>query len=99
MARLQLTRESLLDGLLHASVRAVLGPEVRFMSDSERAAQVQAILARAPLPGRVWVFAFGSLMWNPTFHFVERAPRASTAFTASFACGRARGAAVPAGPA
>jgi cation transport protein ChaC len=68
----KLTRESILDGTFHASVRAVLGPNVRFMTDAERAAQVAAILARAPRPGRVWVFAFGSLIWNPAFHFVER---------------------------
>ncbi len=72
MAGVKLTRESILDGTLHASVRAVLGPTVRFMTDAERAAQVHAILARAPRAGRVWVFAFGSLIWNPAFHFVER---------------------------
>ncbi len=72
MAGLKLTRESILDGTLHASVRAVLGPDARFATDAERRAQVQAILARAPRPGRIWVFAFGSLIWNPAFHFVER---------------------------
>ncbi|MBI3370191.1 MAG: gamma-glutamylcyclotransferase [Betaproteobacteria bacterium] len=72
MGAVKLTRESILDGTLHASVRAVLGPEVRFMTDAERAVQVEAILARAPRPGRVWVFAFGSLIWNPAFNFVER---------------------------
>ena len=72
MASLKLTRETILDGTLPASVRDVLGPNVRLMTDAERAAQVQAILARAPVPGRVWVFAFGSLIWNPAFHFVER---------------------------
>jgi cation transport protein ChaC len=72
MGSVRLTRESILDGSLHAAVRAVLGPQVRFASDGERAAQVQAILARAPRPGRVWVFAFGSLIWNPAFRFVER---------------------------
>lgn len=72
MGDVSLTRESILDGTLHASVRAVLGSEVRFMTDSERATQVEAILARAPRPGRVWVFGFGSLIWNPAFHFVER---------------------------
>lgn len=69
---MKLTRESILDGSLHASARALLGPGVRFITDEERAAQVQAMLARAPRPGRVWIFAFGSLMWNPAFHFVER---------------------------
>lgn len=72
MARVQLTRESILDGTMHASVRAILGPTVRFMTDAERAAQVGEILARAPRPERIWVFAFGSLIWNPTFDFVER---------------------------
>jgi cation transport protein ChaC len=72
MGAVKLTRESILDGTLHASVRAVLGPQARFMTDAERAAQVNAILVRAPRPGRVWVFAFGSLIWNPAFHFVER---------------------------
>jgi cation transport protein ChaC len=30
------------------------------------------MLERAPRPGRIWVFAFGSLIWNPAFHYVER---------------------------
>ena len=72
MRRVKLTRESILDGSLHAVVRATLGPQVRIATDAERAAQVQAILARAPRPGRIWVFAFGSLIWNPAFHYVER---------------------------
>ena len=72
MSGIRLTRESILDGTFHASVRAGLGPDVRFMSDAERADHIAAILARAPRAGRVWVFAFGSLIWNPAFHFVER---------------------------
>ena len=72
MTRLKLTRESILDGTLHAAVRATAGPDARFATDAERAEQVRSILARSPRPGRVWVFAFGSLIWNPAFHFVER---------------------------
>jgi glutathione-specific gamma-glutamylcyclotransferase len=72
MAGVRLTRESILDGTLHASVRSMLGPDARFATDAERAGQVRGILARAPRPRRIWVFAFGSLMWNPAFHFVER---------------------------
>jgi cation transport protein ChaC len=72
MSSLRLTRESILDGTLHASVRSLLGPDARFATDEERREQVQAILASAPRPGRIWVFAFGSLMWNPAFHYVER---------------------------
>jgi cation transport protein ChaC len=72
MGVVKLTRESILDGTFHAAVRATLAPGVRFVSDAERSTQVEAILARAPRPGQVWVFAFGSLIWNPAFHFVER---------------------------
>lgn len=72
MTSVSLTRDTILDGTLHASVRAVLGPGARFMSDLERATQVREMLERAPGDGRVWVFAFGSLIWNPAFHFVER---------------------------
>lgn len=72
MTGVRLTRESILDGSLHASVRALLGPGARYATDAERREQVQAILERAPRPGRIWVFAFGSLIWNPAFHFVER---------------------------
>jgi len=72
MGVVKLTRESILDGTFHASVRAGLGPSVRFVTDAERNAQVEAILAQAPRPGRIWVFAFGSLIWNPAFHLVER---------------------------
>ena len=72
MSRISLTRDSILDGTLHASVRATLGPDVVLMTDAERNAQVRAMLAQAPQPGRIWVFAFGSLIWNPAFHFVER---------------------------
>lgn len=69
---MKLTRESLLDGTFHAAVRSSVGPGVRVATDAERAAQVGAMLACAPRRGRVWVFGFGSLIWNPAFRFVER---------------------------
>ena len=72
MAAMKLTRESLLDGSFHAYVRGSLGPDARIMTDAERTAQIESILASASRPGRVWVFAFGSLIWNPAFRFVER---------------------------
>lgn len=72
MAALRLTRDTILDGSLHAAVREVLGPDVPFMSDDERRAQIEDMLARAPDPARVWVFAFGSLIWNPAFLHAER---------------------------
>ena len=72
MARYRITRESLLDGSHHARIRADQGPHVAFMPDEERCVQVAEILAQAPQPERIWVFGYGSLMWNPAFHYVER---------------------------
>jgi len=72
MSPVKLTRETILDGTLHASVRSVLGPDVILMTDAERDAQVRDMLDRAPRPGRIWVFAFGSLIWNPAFRYAER---------------------------
>jgi cation transport protein ChaC len=69
--RHKITRESLLDGSHHARMRSAYGPNFRFMTDAERATHIADILARAPRPGSVWVFGYGSLMWNPAFHFAE----------------------------
>src|SRR5262249_32581874 len=33
---------------------------------------VRAIVASAPAPDDVWVFAYGSLIWKPAFDFVEQ---------------------------
>ncbi|MDX1374233.1 MAG: gamma-glutamylcyclotransferase [Burkholderiales bacterium] len=72
MASLKLTRDSILSGVLHDSARALLGAGTRFMTAEERHRQIHEVIARAPRPERIWVFGYGSLMWNPAFHFAER---------------------------
>lgn len=72
MQKYRITRESLLDGSHHARIRAGQGPHVRYMTDEERSRQVAEMLAHAPRAGRIWVFGYGSLMWNPAFDYVER---------------------------
>lgn len=47
---------------------------VRFLSDEEREASLAAVLERWSPGEDVWLFAYGSLLWNPTFAFVERRP-------------------------
>jgi cation transport protein ChaC len=42
------------------------------LSDEERAESLRATMARAPDHGEVWIFGYGSLMWNPSFSYVER---------------------------
>ena len=51
------------------------GPQVfpnrRPATDEDYAATVSAIMSGAP-DGPFWVFAYGSLIWNPAFDFVDR---------------------------
>ena len=69
---MKITRENLLDGTLREAARRMLGPGVRLMTPVERRSHVREMLARAPQPGRVWIFGYGSLMWNPAIRYVER---------------------------
>ena len=48
-------------------------PTLRLLTDAERAASLAATLAQRP-PGRdgVWLFAYGSLIWNPAIHIEDR---------------------------
>jgi cation transport protein ChaC len=43
-----------------------------FLTDAERAQSLRDTLANAPDGGEVWVFGYGSLMWNPAFTHVDR---------------------------
>ncbi len=43
------------------------------LSDAELAPELEAMLARRAAPaGGLWVFAYGSLLWNPEFAFTEQ---------------------------
>lgn len=69
-----ITRENLQDGWL-ARLREAAGTagEAGMIRTED---ELQACRARAladqPSGEDVWVFAYGSLIWNPAFHFVER---------------------------
>ena len=65
-----LTRELIEAGGVGAIV-ARDAPGLRLLTDAERAASLRATLAARP-PGDVWLFGYGSLIWNPTVHSVER---------------------------
>ncbi len=67
-----LTRALIQDGGLLRMI-AETSPTLPVLSDAERAASLAATLAQRP-PGRdgVWLFAYGSLIWNPAIAFAER---------------------------
>jgi cation transport protein ChaC len=47
-------------------------PGAHVLSDEEREASLQALLATHPEGEDVWLFGYGSLIWNPIVHFEER---------------------------
>lgn len=65
-----ITRSSLQDGSFLERVRAIPGLAVR--SDAELEASLDETLAARPTDAPVWLFGYGSLMWNPAFSYVER---------------------------
>lgn len=69
-----LTRESLQNGWLARiaeSARAA-GDSVHISTEAELAACRGRALAGHPPGQDLWLFAYGSLIWNPAFHFAER---------------------------
>jgi cation transport protein ChaC len=45
-----------------------------FLSQEQREASLNEALTRYPLGEEAWVFAYGSLMWNPAIEFAESSP-------------------------
>ena len=65
-----LTRDLIDAGAIDAMM-ARDAPAVRILSTEERRESLLRTLASRP-HGDVWLFGYGSLIWNPTIHFVER---------------------------
>lgn len=67
-----LTRNLLADGGMLRMI-AASSPDLRLLTDAERASSLAATLAQRP-PGRdgIWIFAYGSLIWNPAIHVTDR---------------------------
>lgn len=55
---------------IQATIRKIGGDDVDLLSFEEQESERTAVLADRP-SGDVWVFAYGSLIWNPAFEFVE----------------------------
>jgi glutathione-specific gamma-glutamylcyclotransferase len=42
------------------------------LTEAELEASIESMLQKQPADSDIWVFAYGSLIWNPVFHFIDR---------------------------
>lgn len=66
-----LTREGLASGALVQALRRNPPPGVRLRSDEELAQTLEQALSGHPPGDDLYVFGYGSLMWNPALHIVD----------------------------
>jgi cation transport protein ChaC len=67
----RITREALRDGSLIEAARKRMAPGMRIRTDAEIEECLARMLAEHPPHEDVWLFGYGSLMWNPAMHFAE----------------------------
>lgn len=68
---IRITRESLRDGSLIDAARLRAPPGMKVRSDADIEDCLDRILVGHPAGQDVWLFGYGSLMWNPAMHFAE----------------------------
>lgn len=64
------------DFLINADCKTAFGEidESLLWSAEQRTASLEAVLAKRPDKGPVWLLGYGSLIWNPAFIYDEAAP-------------------------
>jgi cation transport protein ChaC len=67
----ELTREAILGQSIRASLEAA-APDLRLRTLEEIRDSLAALLKERTDGGDVWLFAYGSLIWNPLIYFVEK---------------------------
>ena len=77
-----LNRKSLINGNYLQSFKDTPGFE--WWPREQIIASMQATLAKRPEGEPVWLFAYGSLIWNPQCHFVESVPALLKGWRRSF---------------
>jgi cation transport protein ChaC len=66
-----LTRENIRAGHVQRMIAAA-NPGLKLLSEAEIRASLDTLLGAPGAPHEIWVFGYGSLIWNPAFEFVEQ---------------------------
>jgi cation transport protein ChaC len=76
MKPLRITRQSLMDGTLRARQLeyAAKNPDLRYRTEAEMAFLLDKILSSHNAADDLYVFGYGSLIWNPAFEFADSVP-------------------------
>ena len=73
-------------------------PDMRLLSEAERAASLRQTLAMRPPGEAVWLFGYGSLIWNPQIHAAERRVAVVQGWHRAFCLSTRAGRGTPANP-
>ena len=68
-----LTRDSILSGRIHELIKAE-DTSMKLLTDQERTASLQTMFNNENIKDDVWLFGYGSLIWNPAINFEEKSP-------------------------
>lgn len=66
-----LTRENIRNGFIRKMMEDA-PPGFRVLSEAELESSLAGMFPAGRPDGDVWLFGYGSLIWNPAFHFAER---------------------------
>lgn len=67
-----ITRETLSQNGILDRIKAEAPPDMKFMDEAELAESQARFMATHPPGEDLWIFGYGSLMWNPVIDFAER---------------------------
>jgi glutathione-specific gamma-glutamylcyclotransferase len=68
---MSLTRDSIRSGYVSEMIKKA-GLSDECQTEDQLRSSVSFMLDNQPTKGPVWIFGYGSLLWNPAFNFVER---------------------------
>ncbi|MDA9314166.1 gamma-glutamylcyclotransferase [Alphaproteobacteria bacterium] len=66
-----LTRDSILSGKIHDIVKAE-DSSMRLLTEEERRESLLSMFSDRKINQNVWIFGYGSLIWNPAIHFERK---------------------------